>query len=80
MKTDAGRGRLHDALQTIRRRWDETEPHWTDQVRQEFEEKTWTPLLLLTEDVLRALDRLNLVFRQARTECGSNREGEVLDT
>ena len=78
MKTDAGRGRLYDALQVIRRRWDETEPHWTDQVRLEFEEKTWTPLLQLAEDFLRALDRLNQIFTQARTECTGSRSGEVL--
>lgn len=75
MKTDAGRGRLYDALQVIRRRWDDVEPHWTDAVRQEFEEKTWTPLVLLSEEVLRAIDRLNQVFGRARGECGS---GEVL--
>ncbi len=52
MKTDAGRGRLYDALQQIRHRWDEVEEHWTDQVRAEFEEKIWGPLNQLTEDEL----------------------------
>lgn len=74
MRTDAGRGRLYDALKVIRGRWDEVEPHWTDQMRQQFEEKTWIPLQLLTEDLLRALDRLNQVFNQARNECTGGQE------
>lgn len=78
MKTDAARGRLYDALQVIHRRWDEVEPHWTDQVRQEFEEKTFAPLLLLSEDFMRAIDRLGQVFAQARNECAGGFDGEVL--
>jgi hypothetical protein len=78
VKTDAARGRLYDAMQVIRRRWDEVEPHWTDQVRQEFEEKTFTPLMLLSEDFMRAIDRLNQVFAQARKECGG--DGEVFSS
>lgn len=76
MKIDAGRGRLYDALQVIRSRWDEVEPHWTDAMRQEFEEKIWTPLVLLSEDVFRAIDRLSQVFVQARKECTATLHGE----
>ena len=72
MKTDAGRGRLYDALQVIQRRWEEVEPHWNDAVQREFEEKIWTPMLLLSEEALRAMDRLNQVFVQARTECSGS--------
>jgi hypothetical protein len=77
VKTDAARGRLYDALQVLRRRWDDVEPHWNDQVRQEFEEKTLTPMLLLSEDFMRAIDRLGQVFAQARSECSGGRDGEV---
>lgn len=69
MKVDAGRGRLHDALKMLRHRWDEVEPFWTDAVRRDFEEKVLTPLTALSEDALRAMDRLTQVFNQARREC-----------
>jgi hypothetical protein len=79
MKTDAGRGRLYDAIQTLQNRWADVEPHWTDQVRQEFEEKIWEPLNFMTEDALRAIDRLAQVFAQARRECTGERGlGELL--
>jgi hypothetical protein len=77
VKTDAARGRLYDSLQVIRRRWDVVEPHWTDAVRQEFEANTLTPLLLLSEDFMRAIDRLGQVFAQARKDCSGGSDGEV---
>lgn len=69
MRFDAGRGKLYDALLQIRARWEETEPHWNDAVRQDFEEKIWEPLIQYTEEALRAIDRLNQVFNQAKNEC-----------
>jgi len=73
MKTDAGRGRLYDALQQLQHRWADVEPHWTDKVRLEFEEKIWGHLVQLTEDEMRAIDRLNQIFVQARRECEGDR-------
>jgi hypothetical protein len=73
MKTDAGRGRLYDALEQLKHRWDDVEPHWRDQVRLEFEEKIWGPLVQLAEDEMRAIDRLNQIFVQARRECQGDR-------
>jgi hypothetical protein len=73
MRTDAGRGRLYDALQQMQHRWDDVEPHWTDQVRGEFEEKIWDPMNHITEDALRAMDRLSQIFRQCRQECSGER-------
>ena len=79
MKTDAGRGRLYDALVQLQHRWADVEPHWDDQVRREFEEKIGEPLTQLTEDALRAIDRLTQVFRQARQECSGERSmGDLL--
>jgi hypothetical protein len=63
---------LFDALQQLRRRWDEIEPHWNDPVRLEFEEKIGEPLYLMSEETLRAIDRLSQVFTQARNECTGN--------
>ncbi len=73
MKTDAGRGRLYDALKQLQNRWTDVEPHWTDQVRLEFEEKIWGPLLQLTADEMRAIDRLHQIFVQSRRECEGDR-------
>lgn len=79
MKTDAGRGRLYDALQQLQHRWDDVEPLWTDQVRREFEEKIWEPLNFMSEDALRAMDRLSQIFRQAKQECAGERSmGDLL--
>jgi len=69
MRFDAARGKLYDALKQINARWADVEPVWTDTVRLEFEEKIWEPLVTLTEDTLRAIDRLNQVFTQCRNEC-----------
>jgi hypothetical protein len=69
MRVDAGRGKLYDALKVIRSRWDDVEPHWTDAVRNEFEEKIFDPMVHLTEDALRAIDRLSQIFTQVRNEC-----------
>ncbi len=72
MKTDAGRGRLYDAHKQLQHRWDDVEPHWTDQVRLEFEENIWGPLNQMTAEELRAMDRLAQIFIQARRECQGN--------
>ncbi len=69
MKIDGGRGRLYDALKTIRLRWDEVTVHWTDSMRQEFEEKIWNELEQLTTDALRAMDQLAQIFMQVRQDC-----------
>lgn len=73
MRTDAGRGRLYDALQLLHNRWNEVEPHWNDPVRVEFEETIVEPLFLLADEVLRAMDRLTQVFTQARNDCKGTR-------
>jgi len=72
MRVDAARGRLYDAMQQLRRHWQEVDPLWTDQVRGEFEDKIGEPLNQLADEALRALERLGQIFAQARREC----EGE----
>ena len=68
MKVDAGRGRMYDALEQLGHRWEDVEPLWNDQVRQQFEEKIFEPLNILTQDAMRAIDRLSQIFTQARHE------------
>jgi hypothetical protein len=69
MKVDAGRGKLYDAHQTIRHRWDEVAETWSDNVRAEFEEKVWEPLDQLTGEGLRAVDRLARILTECRRAC-----------
>ena len=42
---------------------------WTDQVKAEFEEKTWLPLDQLTSEALRAIDRLAQILVECRRAC-----------
>jgi hypothetical protein len=74
MKVDAGRGKLYDAQKVIRLRWDQVSETWSDQVKLEFEEKTWLPLDQLTSDGLRAIDRLAQILTECRRAC-SGEEG-----
>ncbi len=78
MRIDAGRGKIYDALKVLRSRWDEVEPHWNDSIRTEFEEKIWEPLGQMSDEILRAIDRLGQVFNQMRNECqDSNIMGDL---
>jgi hypothetical protein len=74
MKVDAGRGKLYDAQKVIRVRWDQVSETWSDQVKLEFEEKTWLPLDQLATDGLRAIDRLAQILTECRRAC-SGEEG-----
>lgn len=73
MKVDAGRGKLYDAHQTIRQRWDTVAEVWNDPVRVEFETKVWEPLDQLTADGLRAIDRLARILTECRRACEGER-------
>ena len=69
MKVDAGRGKLYDAQKVVRGRWDQVSETWTDQIKAEFEEKTWLPLDQQTSDALRAIDRLAQILNECRRAC-----------
>jgi hypothetical protein len=60
-------------MKTLREKWDETEAHWRDQVRVEFEEHHLEPLESQVEGTLRAMSRLADVLAQVRRDC-SDRE------
>ena len=69
MSVDAGRGRLYEAAEQLRRKWELLLPMWTDIMRQQFEKDTWEPLDSLNGDALRAMDQLIQLLRQMRREC-----------
>lgn len=73
MKVDGGRGKLYDAHQVIRRHWDEVNERWSDAVRADFEEHIWNPLDQLTNDGLRAIDRLARILTECRRACSGER-------
>jgi hypothetical protein len=73
MRVDGPRGKLYDSQKVLRARWEDVSTAWTDVMRQEFEERTWTPLDLHTSECLRAIDRLAQIFHQLRDECQGNR-------
>ena len=69
MKVYGGRGKLYDAQKVARVRWDQVSEAWSDQVKAEFEEKTWLPLDQYTSDGLRAIDRLAQILNECRRAC-----------
>ncbi|HEX3148997.1 MAG TPA: hypothetical protein VHR66_13020 [Gemmataceae bacterium] len=72
MRVDGGRGKLYDAHKVIQARWDEVSETWSDQVKAEFEEKTWAPLHQYTADGLRAIDRLAQILNECRRACSGD--------
>ena len=69
MKLNTGRTQLYSAIKTLRLRWDETKPNWTDSVCKSFEEEYYLPLDLQVSSTLQAIDRLSGTLAQMRQEC-----------
>jgi hypothetical protein len=69
MSGTAGSNRLNHAIKTLRVHWDETEAHWRDAVRREFEEHHVEPLESQVETTLRAMQRLGEVLARLRRDC-----------
>jgi hypothetical protein len=67
-----GSGRLHDALEVLLVRWEETKAVWQDQVRIDFERQYLEPL---PPRVLALVERINCLSQllvKARHECGDD--------
>jgi hypothetical protein len=69
MTFGGGRGKLDDARQTAMARWEAAGEQWSDQTRREHEAEVVAPLNDAVADLLRAVDRLSVVFSSARREC-----------
>jgi hypothetical protein len=69
MSLNAGAGKLSFALKTLRTRWDNTQLHWKDEVRDEFDENH---LKLIEEEVMATLNATNVLSQlllKAQQEC-----------
>ena len=69
MSGTAGSNKLNYAIKTLRAKWDQTEVHWRDAVRREFEEHHIEPLESQVETTLRAMQQLAGILARMRKEC-----------
>jgi hypothetical protein len=67
--TATGRGKLYGVTKDLRYKWEELESVWDDQVRRDFQEKVWEPLVAQSLATIRAMDRLAQVMTQMQREC-----------
>jgi hypothetical protein len=70
----SGSGRLHDALEVLQVRWEDTKAQWQDQVRVDFERQY---LDALPSRVLSLVERINLLSQlivKARHECSDSHD------
>jgi hypothetical protein len=67
--TATGRGKLYGSLKDMRILWDETEKFWNDEVRQNFEEKIFDPLVQQCQSAIRAMNRVAQLMAQVQNEC-----------
>jgi hypothetical protein len=64
-----GLSKLDDALETLQGRWEMTQTHWRDAVRQDFEENYFAPIAPEVRATLEAMERLAVVLNRLRHEC-----------
>jgi hypothetical protein len=61
-------------MSALREKWDQTEPDWRDQVREEFAAEYLEPLETQVAVTLRGIKRLEEVLRAVRRQCSDSRE------
>lgn len=69
ISTASGRGKLYGAVKDVRLLWDDTEKIWDDEVRRDFEEKLFDPLVQQCQSAIRAMDRLSQLMAQVQNDC-----------
>jgi hypothetical protein len=69
MSLSAGSAKMSFALKTLRARWDQTQMHWNDDVRQEFEEAHLKPVEQEIMAALNATNTLAQLILKAQQEC-----------
>jgi hypothetical protein len=60
---------LHDAMETLQDRWEETCPLWRDIVRKDFDENYWAPLKPCMNMALRSIEQMTQVMARMRQDC-----------
>lgn len=69
MALDTGRGKLYDAMKTLKAQWQWVQSKWKDVAQRDFEETYWDPLVLQVDAVIRATDRLGQQLRRLKEDC-----------
>jgi len=69
ISTASGRGKLYGSLKDLRLLWEDTEKIWDDEIRRNFEEKLFEPLVGHCQSAIRAMDRLSQLMAQIQNEC-----------
>ncbi|HEV3167004.1 MAG TPA: hypothetical protein VGZ22_23545 [Isosphaeraceae bacterium] len=64
----AGANKLQYALKTLKTHWEETKEGWTDQVRDNFEEKHLRPMETQVSATVRGMDQLAEVIAKVKQE------------
>ena len=60
---------MRDALKHLQRVWEDSSTHWTDDVRQTFEEEFIEPLAQQVRATLQAMDQLSQLAINAQQDC-----------
>lgn len=69
ISTASGRGKLYSSLKDLRLRWDDTEKIWDDEIRRNFEEKLFEPLVQHCQAAIRAMDRVSQLMAEVQNDC-----------
>ena len=67
----AGSARLTFSQKTLRERWDEVKPQWSDQVSRDFEKNHLAPLEHQSTAAIRAMEKMSDILSKIRHDCAS---------
>ena len=71
MSLHSNRARLSGLSKELNRSWQETQTHWRDQKRNEFDETYIRPLFESIENAIVAMEDLDKVLKKIRQDCES---------
>jgi hypothetical protein len=69
MNIQTGMIQLHAAVKEIRRRWEEVKPRWADNVRLQFEDNHWEPLVAQVLATHRAMEHTSMLIARMQQDC-----------
>jgi hypothetical protein len=64
-----GSTKLQYALKNLRKHWEEAQEGWSDQVREDFDDKHMKPMESQVSAAMRSMDRLGEVLAKMRKDC-----------
>jgi len=69
MSLSTGRYQLTNAFKSLKAEWEGTDSVWRDVVRKDFEQAHWDPLAVRLSALLTAMDRLDQVMANVKSDC-----------